>query len=54
MTMINILLDVQPNPLKPIITLIGFAIAMIWFFTRNAKKEIKDENKTEDDENKMQ
>lgn len=54
MTVINILLDSQPNPLKPIISLLGFAIAMIWFFTRSAKKDKKDENKSEDDKNKMQ
>jgi hypothetical protein len=54
MTVINILLDSQPNPLKPIISLLGFAIAMSWFFTRSAKKDKKDENKTEDDKNKMQ
>ena len=52
--MTNILLDVESNPLKPIIALLGFAIAMIWFFTRNAKKEKKDETKSEDDKNKMQ
>ncbi len=52
--MLQILLDSQPNPLKPIITLLGFAIAMIWLFTRNAKKDKKEEDKSEDEKNKMQ
>lgn len=54
MTVITILLDAQSNPLAPITTLIGFVIAMIWLFTRNAKKDKKDEDKSEDDKNKMQ
>lgn len=52
--MLQILLDSQQNPLKPVITLLGFAIAMIWLFTRNAKKNKKEEDKSEDEKNKMQ
>ena len=38
MKFLTILLDSQSsNPLKPILTLMGFAIAMIWYFMRNAK-----------------
>lgn len=52
--MLQILLDSQPNPLKPVITLLGFAIAMIWLFTRQAKKDKKEDAETNDSKNKMQ
>ena len=51
--MLQILLDSQPNPLGPLMSLIGFGIAMVWFFTRNRKKENKDKDKEEDNKNKM-
>ena len=40
--MLNIILDSQPNPLAPIISLLGFAIAMILFFSRKNKDEDKE------------
>ena len=52
--MLQILLDSQPNPLKPVITLLGFAIAMIWLFTRQGKKDKWEDAKTNDSKNKMQ
>ena len=51
--MLTILLQAQANPLKPIITLLGFAIAMIWLFTRNSKKNKKDDPNSEENKNKM-
>ena len=51
--MLSILLETQPNPLGPLMTLIGFAIAMIWLFTRQAKKNNKDKiDKENRDDNK--
>lgn len=47
------LLDVQPNPLRPVITLLGFLIAMGYLFMRNAKKNKKEEETSKDEENKM-
>jgi len=52
--MLQILLDTQSNPLKPIITLVGFAIAMIWLFVRNGKEDKKENPNSEDNKNKMQ
>ncbi len=52
--MLQILLDSQPNPLKPVITLLGFAIAMIWLFTRQGKKDKKEDAEANDSKNKMQ
>ena len=45
MKILTILLDAQSNPLAPFITLLGFAIAMIWLFARKSKKDNDDKNK---------
>jgi len=52
--MLLILLDAQSNPLTPFLPPLGFAIAiaMIWIFTRQGKKD-KKENTNADDKNKM-
>ena len=52
--MLSILLETQPNPLGPLMTLIGFAIAMIWLFTRQAKKNKKDKDEKNEHNGMMQ
>ena len=54
MTLITFLLYSQSSPLAPIMSLLGLAIALIWLFTRNARKAKKDKVKSEDEKNKMQ
>ncbi len=52
--MLHIFLQAQSNPLGPLITLLGFAIAMIWLFTRKGKKDQKENKESEENKNKMQ
>lgn len=52
--MLQILLETQSNPLQPIITLVGFAIAMLWLFLRQGKKDEKEDSNSEENKNKMQ
>ena len=52
--MLHIFLQSQSNPLGPLTSLLGFAIAMIWLFTRKGRKEQKENREAEDNSNKMQ
>lgn len=52
--MLNIFLQAQPNPLAPVVTLLGFIIAMVWLYTRSANKKKKAEEKNDEEKNKMQ
>lgn len=51
--MTSILLYSQSNPLAPVMSLMGFAIAMIFVFTRQGKKDKKEREKLDDEKNKM-